>query len=571
MQHKISDTWKNAYDTDYPAMADDGVDTTTTTNTTTPSSPPIHGPNGVTNGPNSIVNGLLRKAGSFSDVVCSGGGSLEQKIQELRAEKEAGEVKKCPSSMPNDQDSPLDFSVKRRSSFSGSLSDDSQASSSSPGHVTDYNAVSPPPAVELGGSANHNGDLTRRATPSPGSKLDEQKVMGLGGMNMPPASPMPPLINGMGFFPGLPSNLLANGSAINAFSQMAAAAAFMDPRGKKNNRPFKAYPKEALQMPLGFFGLPGLTAAALQQGTDSGGGRGGMNSEEIMNMYNQQLQLLREKQLSASGHVTGAGKTSSPPSSQVQPHPSANTNHNSHNNNNSNNSGSSPHHSHQAQHHHQQHQHHLHQQQHHHQTQGSQLHPHHPHHHHHHHHQGNRRLSSSPTHIPSQHQQGGTGGLSPPSPLPRDTSDLMTAASNNSHHHHPHPHLSSNNNNSSHSSSSPPFPTPTTPLPPPSSSTSPSASMNTTLVSSTSSSSFAYNNSRKRPRSLPDDQKDAAYWERRRKNNDAAKRSRDARRAKEDEIAIRAALLEQENIKLRVEVAALKTETARLRCLLYNS
>ncbi|CAF1094323.1 unnamed protein product [Didymodactylos carnosus] len=33
--------------------------------------------------------------------------------------------------------------------------------------------------------------------------------------------------------------------------------------------------------------------------------------------------------------------------------------------------------------------------------------------------------------------------------------------------------------------------------------------------------------------------KDEAYWERRRKNNEAAKRSRDARRAKEDEIAIR--------------------------------
>ena len=33
--------------------------------------------------------------------------------------------------------------------------------------------------------------------------------------------------------------------------------------------------------------------------------------------------------------------------------------------------------------------------------------------------------------------------------------------------------------------------------------------------------------------------KDDAYWERRRKNNEAAKRSRDARRAKEDEIAIR--------------------------------
>ena len=76
---------------------------------------------------------------------------------------------------------------------------------------------------------------------------------------------------------------------------------------------------------------------------------------------------------------------------------------------------------------------------------------------------------------------------------------------------------------------------------------------------------------RKRGISLPDERKDAAYWERRRKNNEAAKRSRDARRAKEDEIAIRAAFLEQENLKLRVEVAALKNETAKLRCMLYNS
>lgn len=36
-----------------------------------------------------------------------------------------------------------------------------------------------------------------------------------------------------------------------------------------------------------------------------------------------------------------------------------------------------------------------------------------------------------------------------------------------------------------------------------------------------------------------DGTKDEAYWERRRKNNEAAKRSRDARRAKEDEIALR--------------------------------
>ena len=64
------------------------------------------------------------------------------------------------------------------------------------------------------------------------------------------------------------------------------------------------------------------------------------------------------------------------------------------------------------------------------------------------------------------------------------------------------------------------------------------------------------------------DSKDQAYWERRRKNNLAAKRSRDARRAKEDEIAIRAAFLEQENIQLKWEVARLKTETGRLRTML---
>lgn len=75
--------------------------------------------------------------------------------------------------------------------------------------------------------------------------------------------------------------------------------------------------------------------------------------------------------------------------------------------------------------------------------------------------------------------------------------------------------------------------------------------------------------SRKKGRPLPEELKDDAYWERRRKNNEAAKRSRDARRAKEYEVAIRATILEQENLKLRVEIASLKTELAKLRCLMY--
>ncbi|VDP06945.1 unnamed protein product [Soboliphyme baturini] len=74
----------------------------------------------------------------------------------------------------------------------------------------------------------------------------------------------------------------------------------------------------------------------------------------------------------------------------------------------------------------------------------------------------------------------------------------------------------------------------------------------------------------KKPKCIPDDKKDIAYWERRRKNNEAAKRSRDTRRAKEEEIALRAAYLEQENLKLKAQVNVLKTETARLHCMLFS-
>ena len=65
--------------------------------------------------------------------------------------------------------------------------------------------------------------------------------------------------------------------------------------------------------------------------------------------------------------------------------------------------------------------------------------------------------------------------------------------------------------------------------------------------------------------STPRDGKDAAYWERRRKNNEAAKRSRDARRHKENEIAVRASYLEQENIQLKMELVQLRTELGAMR------
>ncbi|CAL8309947.1 unnamed protein product [Boreogadus saida] len=62
---------------------------------------------------------------------------------------------------------------------------------------------------------------------------------------------------------------------------------------------------------------------------------------------------------------------------------------------------------------------------------------------------------------------------------------------------------------------------------------------------------------------IPEDCKDDRYWARRRKNNVAAKRSRDARRVKENQIAIRAGFLEKENGALRQEVAELRKELGR--------
>uniref|UniRef100_A0A3Q3MMD6 HLF transcription factor, PAR bZIP family member a n=1 Tax=Labrus bergylta TaxID=56723 RepID=A0A3Q3MMD6_9LABR len=64
---------------------------------------------------------------------------------------------------------------------------------------------------------------------------------------------------------------------------------------------------------------------------------------------------------------------------------------------------------------------------------------------------------------------------------------------------------------------------------------------------------------------IPEDLKDDRYWARRRKNNVAAKRSRDARRLKENQIAIRAGFLEKENAALRMEVADMRKELGRCK------
>ena len=54
------------------------------------------------------------------------------------------------------------------------------------------------------------------------------------------------------------------------------------------------------------------------------------------------------------------------------------------------------------------------------------------------------------------------------------------------------------------------------------------------------------------------DGKSEEYWVKRRKNNEAAQRSREARRRKEDELAIRVRYLQNRNKKLSVDIEILK-------------
>jgi len=67
---------------------------------------------------------------------------------------------------------------------------------------------------------------------------------------------------------------------------------------------------------------------------------------------------------------------------------------------------------------------------------------------------------------------------------------------------------------------------------------------------------------------VPNEQKDDKYWCRRKKNNVAAKRSRDARRLKENQITVRASFLERENAALRQQVAELRKDCGRCKNIL---
>ncbi|XP_019412506.1 PREDICTED: nuclear factor interleukin-3-regulated protein [Crocodylus porosus] len=64
--------------------------------------------------------------------------------------------------------------------------------------------------------------------------------------------------------------------------------------------------------------------------------------------------------------------------------------------------------------------------------------------------------------------------------------------------------------------------------------------------------------SRRKREFMPDEKKDTMYWEKRRKNNEAAKRSREKRRLNDFAMESQLAVLREENTFLRTELLALK-------------
>jgi len=72
--------------------------------------------------------------------------------------------------------------------------------------------------------------------------------------------------------------------------------------------------------------------------------------------------------------------------------------------------------------------------------------------------------------------------------------------------------------------------------------------------------------SRRKPRNpIPADRKDDKYWKRRVKNNLAAKRSREAKREKENQLSMRAQFLEREHRNLAMEMERCRSQNQELR------
>ena len=397
----------------------------------------------------------------------------------------------------NCDEAPLDFSVRKRSDSIDDLGSDgngeihsrnSESGSQSAGESSTASTGTETPPQHLVSDRNQARNKAQPLSPN------SRAVNGLKPEDFAGKIGEPPLVLPFGVpgavFPGLnafppgfnAAAAAATGILPNAAGMLGAlplAPGMVENRKVQNQnnskptRPFKAYPKDPLSLPLGYYGIPGMLPGITLPNFDPSMAQT-MNTEDLFNQYRMLLKNQR-KNGKAPGSKAGENSVAS----------------------------------------------------------------------------GDNGVANDEQAMESPVSPGATSSNASQSPQPNVVSSQQ-------------PLFVSTSPPTTHSS-----PTKLSPLqPPPGPFTSPSSI-------GVSSVKYQLNSQpptpRKKPKLLPDEKKDQAYWERRRKNNDAAKRSRDARRAKEDEIAIRAAFLEQENLKLRVEVAALKNETAKLRCMLYNS
>jgi len=69
---------------------------------------------------------------------------------------------------------------------------------------------------------------------------------------------------------------------------------------------------------------------------------------------------------------------------------------------------------------------------------------------------------------------------------------------------------------------------------------------------------------KRKKKAVPESQKDERYWEKREKNKEATRRSREAKRLKENQIVLRAAYLEKENKVLKQELDTSNFEKSKL-------
>merc|ERR1712209_46046 len=69
---------------------------------------------------------------------------------------------------------------------------------------------------------------------------------------------------------------------------------------------------------------------------------------------------------------------------------------------------------------------------------------------------------------------------------------------------------------------------------------------------------------KRKKNAVPEEMKDEKYWEKRLKNKEATRRSREARRLKENQIVLRASYLEKENKVLKQELETTNFEKSKL-------